>query len=119
MDSIFYGGDIVTPTDSLRTKLRMLLNDKDNKTFTDDELDSLISDADCIYCAASEGWMMKATMQESNVDNPNVYQVGQERYQYSTLTDISNLCYKNAEKYKAKCTEKSSFIIGADVEVNL
>lgn len=109
----------MTPTDSLRTKLRMLLNDRDSKIFTDTDIDSLLTDADCIYCAASVGWMMKATMQESNVDNPNVYQVGQERYQYSTITDMSNLCYKNAEKYKAKCTGRSSFMIGADVEVNL
>lgn len=109
----------MTPTDSLRTKLRMLLNDRDSKVFTDDELDSLISDADCIYCAASVGWMMKATMQESNVDTPNQYQDGQERYQFSTLTDIANLCYKNAEKYKAKCTGRSSFMIGTDVEVDL
>ncbi|EDK33903.1 hypothetical protein [Clostridium kluyveri] len=109
----------MTPTDSLRTKLRMLLNDRDSKTFTDDELDSLISDADCIYCAASEGWMMKATMQESNIDTPNQYQVGQERYQYSTITDVANLCYKNAEKYKSMCTGRSSFIIGSDVEINL
>lgn len=109
----------MTPNDNARTKLRMLLNDRESKTFTDDELDALLNDADCIYCAASEGWMMKATMQENNIDTPNIYQVGQERYQYSTATDVANLAYKNAEKYKAKCTGRSSFMLGADTEINL
>lgn len=109
----------MTPTDSLRTKLRMLLNDRDNKTFTDAEIDSLLINADCIYCAASEGWIMKATMQENKSDDPNIYQVGQERYQYSTLTDIANLCYKNSEKYKSMCTGRGSFILNADADVGI
>lgn len=109
----------MTPTESLRTKLRMLLNDRDSKTFDDAELDSLMSDADCIYCAASEGWMMKAAMQEDHTDDPNIYQIGQERYQYSTLTDIANLCYKNAQKYKNMCTGRASFMLGSDTDVGL
>lgn len=108
----------MTPTESLRTKLRMLLNDRDSKTFDNAELDSLISDADCIYCAASEGWMLKATMQENN-DTPNQYQVGQERYQYSTAADIANLAYKNAEKYKGMCTGRVSIVLNADVDVGI
>ncbi|QXE19536.1 hypothetical protein [Clostridium sp. 001] len=108
----------MTPTVSLRTKLRMLLNDKDSKTFTDDELDSLLNDADCIYCAASEGWTIKASMQENN-DTPNQYQVGQERYQYSTAADIANLAYKNAEKYKGMCTGRVSIVLNADVDVGI
>lgn len=109
----------MTPTDSLRTKLRMLLNDRDSQTFTDAELDSLIADADCIYCAASEGWMMKATMQENNIDTPNQYQVGQERYQYSTINDVASLCYQNAEKYKNMCTGRVSIMLNADTDVGL
>ena len=108
----------MTSTNTLRIKLRMLLNDRESKTFTDDELDSLLNDADCIYCAASEGWTIKASMQENN-DTPNQYQVGQERYQYSTAADIANLAYKNAEKYKGMCTGRVSIVLNADVDVGI
>lgn len=107
------------PADNLRIKLRMMLNDRDSKAFTDAEIDSLISDADCIYCAASEGWMLKAAMLENNADEPLKYQNGQESYQRDTIADLSSFAYKNADKFKAKCTSNSSIMLSADVDVGL
>lgn len=107
------------PTDSLRTKLRMMLNDKDCKTFNDAEIDALLTDADCIYCAASDGWMYKAVMLENEADSPIRYQNGQESYQRDTISDLSSFAYKNAEKYKAKCTKKVSIMLNADTDVEL
>lgn len=54
----------MTPTSNLIEKLRLLLNDKDKKSFTDEELNLFLEEADCIYCAASQGWVLKSLQYE-------------------------------------------------------
>ena len=57
----------MTPTSNLIEKLRLLLNDKDKKSFTDEELNLFLEEADCIYCAASQGWICVLTKKKREV----------------------------------------------------
>lgn len=112
----------MTPTETLRVKLRLLLNDKDKKSFTDDEIDMLIIESDCIYCAASQGWILKATMYENSVGEVYEYKTGEESYKSANITDLVSVAYKNADRYKSMCESKKdigSFILGLDTEINL
>ena len=112
----------MTPTQSLRTKLRLLLNDKDSKSFSNDEINMLLEEADCIYCAASQGWLLKATMYETTVGEITEYKVGDENYKSANIKDLVLVAYQNVDRYKAMCEAKKdigSIILGLDTEVNL
>lgn len=110
------------PTESLRLKLRLLLNDKDKKSFTDEEIDMLLSEADCIYCAASQGWLLKATMYENSVGEVTEYKTGDESYKSANIKDLVSVAYQNVDRYKAMCENKKdvgSIILGLSTEINL
>lgn len=112
----------MTPTQSLRTKLRLLLNDKDSKSLSDDEIDMLLEESDCIYCAASQGWLLKATQYETTVGEITEYKVGDENYKSANIKDLVSVAYQNVDRYKAMCKAKKdigSIILGLDTEVNL
>ena len=57
----------MTPNQDLILKLRFLVNDKNQNTFTDEELNMILQEADCINCAASNAWMIKAMQYENSV----------------------------------------------------
>jgi len=112
----------MTPTDILRTKLRLLINDKDKQSFTDAEVDMLINEADCIYCAASQGWLLKATMYESSVGEVTEYKTGEESYKSANIKDLVSVAYQNADRFKSKCEKilgNGSIILGLSAEVDL
>lgn len=112
----------MTPTEILRIKLRLLLNDKDKKSFTDDEIEMLITEADCVYCAASQGWILKATMYENSVGEVTEYKTGEESYKSANIKDLVSVAYQNADRYKAMCESKKdigSIMLKLDTEINI
>lgn len=112
----------MTPTQSLRTKLRLLLNDKDSKSLSDDEIDMLLEESDCIYCAASQGWLLKATQYETTVGEITEYKTGDESYKSANIKDLVSVAYQNVDRYKAMCKGKKdigSIILGLNTEVDL
>lgn len=110
----------MTPTETTRIKLRLLLNDRDKKSFTDDEIDMLLNEEDCVYCAASQGWILKATMYENSVGEITEYKTGEESYTSANIKDLVTVAYKNADRYKSMCVNQcGSIILGLDTEVNI
>lgn len=112
----------MTPTEDLRTKLRLLINDKDKKSFTDEEIDMLLNEADCINCAASQGWLLKATQYENSVGEVTEYKTGEESYKSANIKDLVAVAYQNVDRYKAMCQNKKdigSIILGLNTEINL
>lgn len=99
-------------------KLRLYLNDKDEKIFTDPELEMLLVDEDCVYCAAAEGWTLMAT--KMDIAGTKKYTVGIETYEKSSLVDQVKAALNNAAYFKGKCTYKlnGSFILRVDTEVS-
>lgn len=112
----------MTPTDILKIKLRLLLNDKDKKMFTNDEIEMLLDEVDCIYCAASQGWILKATQYENSVGEVTEYKTGEESYKSANIKDLVAVAYQNADRYKAMCVNKKgigSIILGLNTEINI
>lgn len=112
----------MTPARDLIEKLRLLLNDKDKKSFTDEELNLFLEEADCIYCAASQGWVLKSLQYENTVGEMYEYKVGQETYKSSSIKDLVSVAYQNADKFKDMCTnkkEKGSFMLGISTEFEI
>lgn len=112
----------MTPTKELRTKLRLLLNDKDSNSFSNDEIDMLLEEADCIYCAAAQGWLLKATMYETTVGEITEYKTGDEDYKSANIKDLVSVAYRNSDKFKAMCEKlqgNGSIILGLNTEVDL
>lgn len=112
----------MTPTESLRIKLRLLLNDKNKKSFTDDEIEMLLNEADCIYCAASQGWLLKATQYENSVGEVTEYKTGEESYKSANIKDLVSVAYQNVDRYKAMCDAKKdvgSIMLGIDTEITI
>jgi hypothetical protein len=78
-------------TDALRTRLRKLLNESipsggsaTDTNFTDDELNTILSEAGDIYTAASIGWSEKASLLQGDVEK---YSTGDESYTMASLKD--------------------------------
>lgn len=112
----------MTPNDNLIKKLKLLLNDKDSKSFLDDEIHMLLSEADCIYCAASQGWLLKATQYENSVGEVTEYKTGDENYKSANIKDLVAVAYRNSDNFKAMCDAKKdigSIILGLNTEINL
>lgn len=99
-------------------KLRIYLNDREGKVFTDQELALLLAEEGCIYCAAAEGWTLMAM--KTDISGTNKYSVGTETYEKSSINDQIKASLNNAAHFKAKCTCKSldgSFMLRADTGV--
>lgn len=114
----------MTPTVELKIKLRFLLNDRDNKSFTDEELDMLLNESDCVYCAASMGWILKAMQYESTAGEVQEYSIGDEKYKTANIKDLVTAAHQNADKFKDMCNGKnaaydSSFILRADTVIDI
>lgn len=94
-------------------KLRLYLNDKDGKIFSDGELELLLVEEGCVYCAASEGWTLMAT--KLDISGTKKYTVGVETYEKSSISDQLKAALNNAEYFKGKCTCRvnGSFILRA------
>lgn len=93
-------------------KLRIYLNDKEEKMFTDQELALLLSEEGCLYCAAAEGWTLM-TM-KLDISGTSKYTVGIETYEKSSLNDQIRAALNNSAHFKSKCTCKTldgSFIL--------
>ena len=99
------------------TKLRLYLNDKEGKIFSDDELELLLADEGCVYCAASEGWTLMAT--KLDIGGTKKYTVGVETYEKSSINDQLKAALNNAEYFKGKCTcnINGSFILKASTRM--
>lgn len=98
-------------------KLRLYLNDKEGKVFTDPELEMLLEEEDCVYCAAAEGWTLLAT--RLDIAGTKKYTIGIETYEKSSITDQVKAALNNAAHFKGKCTSQlnGSFILRATTEV--
>lgn len=99
-------------------KLRIYLNDKEGKLFTDEELALLIAEEGCIYCAAAEGWTL-ITM-KLDISGTSKYTVGVETYEKSSIGDQIKAALNNAAHFKSKCTCKTldgSFILRTNTGV--
>ena len=93
----------MTPTDSLRARLRKLLNEVvpvggvyTDTQFSDAEIDELLTEAHNIWGAAATGWTMKAGMLEARIE---CYNVGQERYELTSLRDQLSFALFLADRY--------------------
>lgn len=95
------------------TKLRIYLNDKEGKVFSDEELELLLADEGCVYCAAAEGWTMMAT--RLDIGGTKKYTVGMESYEKSSIGEQIKAALNNADYFKGKCTcrTQGSFIFRA------
>lgn len=112
----------MTPSQDTVKKLRFLINDKDSKTFTDDELKMIIDEADCINCAASKAWMLKAMRYEDSVGQTTEYKTGEESYKSANIKDLVSVAYQNVDRYKAMCDSKKdigSIMLGINTKINL
>lgn len=111
----------MTPTDNLITKLRFLINDKNNKTFTDDELKMLLEEADCINCAASNAWILKSMQYENTVGEVSEYKTGDETYKASSITDLVKIANDNADRFKSKCEklQNVSIMLGIQTDISI
>lgn len=112
----------MTPSQDTVNKLRFLINDKDSKTFADDELKLIINEADCINCAASKAWMLKAMRYEDSVGQTTEYKTGEESYKSANIKDLVSVAYQNVDRYKAMCANKNdvgSIILGLNTEISL
>lgn len=101
-------------------KLRLYLNDKEGKTFTDEELQMLLDEAGCIYCAVAEGWSLMAT--RLDITGTKKYTVGIETYEKSSIDAQIKATLNNAAYFKSKCTcnnADTGFILRADTKVGL
>lgn len=89
----------------------MYLNDKEGKIFTDEELQLLLDESECLYCAVSEGWSLMATRMD--ITGTKKYTVGTESYEKSSIDAQIKAALNNAEYFKNKCTctSNGSFIL--------
>lgn len=83
-------------------QVRLYINDKDKKTFSDEELESILNQAGCIWCAISELWTIKAT--QADTSGGGGYSVGLEEYKEPSMKDNLSLALGLADKFKARCT---------------
>jgi hypothetical protein len=111
----------MTPTQELILKLRFLVNDKDKKTFTDEELEMILKEADCINCAASNAWMFKGMQYENTIGEISEYKTGDETYKASNIKDLVSIAYQNSERFKGKCEKVNnvSIMLGISTEISL
>jgi hypothetical protein len=101
-------------------KLQLYLNDKEGKIFSPEELQMLLDEAGCLYCAVAEGWSLIAT--RLNLQETKRYTVGTETYEKASVDDQIKAALRNAAYFKSKCTcNKSvgSFILKSSAEVGL
>lgn len=101
-------------------KLRVYLNDKEGKLFTDTELETLLAEEGCLYCAVSEGWTLMAT--RLDITGTKKYTVGIETYEKAAINDQIKAALNNAAYFKEKCTcrgSNGSFILRASTKVGL
>lgn len=97
------------PTESLRKRLRRMINDvvPKNETgsgpeFSDEELNDILKESTNIYYAASEIWTLKAGMLQGDIES---YSAGNEKYDLTSLKDQLNFFLSMANKYKEKSDE--------------
>lgn len=102
----------MTPTDELRKKLRRLLNEKIpvsgdalDTRFDNDEIDDLLSEAENIYEAASEGWIQKAGQYQDEIANIEETSAGDESTSITSLKDQQDYAFKMASYYNSKAKE--------------
>lgn len=98
----------MTPDDSLRARLRKLLDEKipaggteADTRFLDADLDELLLEADSIFEAASVGWTMKAGMYQAEMGDVERMTLGQETEQMVALKERQEYALKMADKYAA------------------
>ncbi|MEX0975042.1 MAG: hypothetical protein WD024_06840 [Bacillota bacterium] len=99
----------MVPTEELRTKLRRLLaesipaggTDGDTR-FSNADIDDLLTGADNVYLAASEGWTEKAGQLQDGLGPLAETQAGDERHTKVNLTTAVNYCFDMAKVYGAK-----------------
>lgn len=100
------------------TKLQLYLNDKEGKIFSPEELQMLLDEADCLYCAVAEGWSLIAT--RLNLSDTKKYTVGTETYEKAGVNEQIKAALNNAAYFRGKCTYpgRGSFILRASTEVS-
>lgn len=111
----------MTPNQELILKLRFLVNDKNKKSFTDDELYMILKEADCINCAASKAWILKAMQYENSVGEMAEYKTGDETYKASNIKDLVSIAYSNSDRFKGMCEKNNnvSIMLGLSTDLNI
>lgn len=96
----------MTPTTETKTWLRKLLCEKipEGKTdadtrFLDTELDTLLTESDNVYTAASKGWTLKAAMLQEELGQIEQYSVGQETYKKVNLQTMIQSAFDLSKQY--------------------
>lgn len=100
------------------SKLKLYLNDKDGSKFSPEELQMLLEEADCIYCAVAEGWSLLAT--RLDLEGTKRYTIGTETYEKDGIDNQIKAALRNSEYFKEKCTAKThngSFILKVSPKV--
>lgn len=102
----------MTPTEELRSRLRKIIDESvpvggtDGDTrFSDADINELLSDAENVYLAASEGWTLKAGKMQSELGVLTETQAGDERHKRVDLSTVRNYCIGMARIYAEKGKE--------------
>jgi hypothetical protein len=108
----------MTPTETLRTRLRKLLDERiptggsaADTRFADDDLDELLTEATSIYGAASTGWTMKAGMYQTEMGDVERMTLGQETEQMVSLKDRVSYALAMSERYASMGKSGSSMLL--------
>lgn len=90
--------EVSTPT---IIRMRKMINDQEgeNNTFSDEELEAILLESACIYSAAAEAWMIKASLLQGDIES---YSTGNEKYDMTSLKDKLNHALKMTEIYQAR-----------------
>ncbi len=104
----------MTPTDELRSKLRLLIDEQiptngtDTDTrFTDEELDEIMSEAVDIYAAASEAWFRKAARAMSERGGLEESSAGDERHKFVSIEAYRDHCLQMSSVYARMAGSRS------------
>lgn len=82
-------------------RLRKMINDPkgEDNTFSDEELEAILLESACIYSAAAEAWMIKASLLQGDIES---YSTGNEKYDMTSLKDKLDHALKMTELYQGK-----------------
>jgi len=111
----------MTPTETLRIKLRKLINEtipangtEANTQFLDSEIDDLLLESVNIYGAAAAGWTIKAGLLQGKIEK---YTIGQEQYTLTSIKDEYEHAITMAEQYKTVVQSSGSGTTGMMIKI--
>lgn len=103
----------MTPSPDALQELRELLDEEipsggteANTAFTDARLVQILASSANIYAAAAEGWRRKAAKLQKKLGDISAYSVGQEKYEYTSLSNALAAALKLASTFDEQAQDK-------------